>query len=92
MHEGDDTAILEASRMLITYTISITKQLESGQISPLDYARKRAALVGKPNFVQSLLWPISDATSAGESQRQTGPPSLILSLTLLQYLFSLFSP
>jgi hypothetical protein len=82
VHENDDKAILEASRMLITYTLGITEQLEAGKISPLDYAKKRASLVGKPNLVQSLLLPISNVTSAGENQEQTAPPSFLLSLAL----------
>jgi hypothetical protein len=64
MYEGDDTAIFEASRRSITDTLDMTKLLEEGKMSPGDYVKARALLVGKPNFVQFFLFPLSGARSS----------------------------
>jgi hypothetical protein len=42
----------------VRYTMHLTEALENGDLSPEEYARQRADLVGRANIIQSLLVPM----------------------------------
>ena len=45
----------------VGYTLSLTKAFEKGEISADDYIHQRAEIIGRPNLVHGLLFPIYQA-------------------------------
>jgi len=42
----------------VRYTVHLTEALENGELSPEEYARQRADVVGRANIIQSLIVPV----------------------------------
>lgn len=42
----------------VNETLELTEELESGRLSPSDYVRERAVIVGEGNVIDSLIRPI----------------------------------
>jgi hypothetical protein len=48
----------EDSRRRVRYTVSLSEELADGVITPDEYVRRRAVLVGQGDILQSLLLPL----------------------------------
>jgi len=54
----EKVTIMEDRHRLVPYTVGLTEALEAGDISPAEYVRRRALLVGQGDILQTLLVPL----------------------------------
>lgn len=54
----EKSTIIEDRHRLVPYTVGLSEALEAGDITPSEYVRRRAILVGQGDIVQTLLIPL----------------------------------
>jgi hypothetical protein len=60
MAEGNNP-LLGTDTRKVDYTIPLTEAAESGAISPDEYARRRASIVGENNILEYIIIPLLQA-------------------------------
>jgi len=56
--ELDEIGVIDTKHRRVPYTVELTEALEAGDISPAEYVRLRANLVGQGDIFQSLIIPL----------------------------------
>ncbi|MBD0370820.1 MAG: hypothetical protein ICV60_08305 [Pyrinomonadaceae bacterium] len=56
--EEAQNSVVESDTRHMDYTISLTEAAESGDISPNEYARRRASIVGENSILEYIVIPL----------------------------------
>lgn len=58
MMPSTNAEVLETNGHNIAYTVPLTEAAENGAITPDEYVRQRARIVGQGNILENLLIPL----------------------------------